>query len=118
MKYWAWKSIVAAIAFLGVLSIVSGTHRAESLDAVASQTIPADATPTVEIATKDFVRAEINGVRAEINGVRAEISQSESRLIRWMIGTGIGIAAVVIGAMHYVRPRTGDEGATRKKRSG
>ena len=29
-----------------------------------------------ELATKEFVRAEINGVRAEINEVRAEIRQN------------------------------------------
>ncbi len=91
MENWRWKASVAAITLLGVLATLYGTLRAESLDAVSAQAIPADTTPTVEIATKDFVRAEINAVRLEI-------SETETRLIKWMVGTGIGIALVVIGA--------------------
>ena len=42
-------------------------------------------------ATQDFVRAEINAVRLEIR-------ETETRLIKWMVGTAISIALVVIGA--------------------
>ncbi len=86
-----WKAIFGAMALFGVLAALYGASGAESLDAAASQTIPTDTTPTVEIATKDFVRAEINAVRLEIR-------ETETRLIKWMVGTAISIALVVIGA--------------------
>ena len=86
-----WKAIFGAMALFGVLAALYGALGAESLDAAASQTIPTDTTPTVEIATKDFVRAEINAVRLEIR-------ETETRLIKWMVGTAISIALVVIGA--------------------
>ncbi len=41
-----------------------------------------------ELATKEFVRAEINEVRAEINEVRAEI-QKNSLLLKVLIGISI-----------------------------
>ena len=45
------------------------THKKESLKAELYNELRA------ELATKEFVRAEINGVRAEISDVRAEISE-------------------------------------------
>ena len=41
-----------------------------------------------ELATKEFVRAEINEVRAEINEVRAEIKQN-NLLLKILIGLSI-----------------------------
>jgi len=41
-----------------------------------------------ELATKEFVRAEINEVRAEINEVRAEIKQN-NLLLKVLIGISI-----------------------------
>ncbi len=41
-----------------------------------------------ELATKEFVRAEINEVRAEINEVRAEI-QKNTLLLKVLIGISI-----------------------------
>ena len=48
-----------------------------------------------ELATKEFVRAEINGVRAEISEVRAEISEvraelkQNSLLLKILIGIAV-----------------------------
>ncbi|MDD5319434.1 MAG: hypothetical protein PHD43_02245 [Methylococcales bacterium] len=48
-----------------------------------------------ELATKEFVRAEINGVRAEITEVRAEISEvraevkQNSLLLKILIGIAV-----------------------------
>jgi len=48
-----------------------------------------------ELATKEFVRAEINEVRAEIGGVRAEISdvranlKQNSLLLKILIGIAV-----------------------------
>ena len=45
-----------------------------------------------EIAT---VRDEIGTVRGEIGTVRGEMSKLETRLIRWIVGTGIAVGGLV-----------------------
>jgi uncharacterized coiled-coil DUF342 family protein len=50
------------------------THKKESLKAELYNELRA------ELATKEFVRAEINGVRAEISEVRAEISEVRTEI--------------------------------------
>ena len=50
------------------------THKKESLKAELYNEL------RTELATKEFVRAEINGVRAEISEVRAEISQVRAEI--------------------------------------
>ena len=56
-----------------------------------------------ELATKDFVRAEISEVRAEIANVRTElkteISEVKNSLIKWVIG--VGISAVIISTTSF-----------------
>ena len=52
-----------------------------------------------ELATKEFVRAEINEVRAEINEVRAEI-QKNNLLLKILIG--ISIFALTIFNPNFV----------------
>ncbi len=65
------------------------THRKESLKAELYNELRA------ELATKEFVRAEINGVRAEISDVRAEISdvrsevKQNSLLLKILIGIAV-----------------------------
>nr|WP_317381156.1 hypothetical protein [uncultured Helicobacter sp.] len=59
-----------------------------------------------ELATKDFVKAEISQVRAEISQVRAEISQvraeiaeAKSDIIKWLVGfqiATVGLAVAII----------------------
>ena len=58
-----------------------------------------------ELATKDFVRAEIAEVRAEIAEVRTEIAEVRTEiaevknsLIKWIIGVGISASVVCIAS--------------------
>ncbi|WP_300674736.1 hypothetical protein [Helicobacter sp. UBA3407] len=62
-----------------------------------------------ELATKDFVRAEINQVRTEIAeakqelkleiaGVRTEMSESQKKQMWLIVSTGVMSAVVIIGA--------------------
>ena len=50
------------------------THKKEAIKAELYNEL------RTELATKEFVRAEINGVRAEISEVRAEISQVRAEI--------------------------------------
>ena len=67
-----------------------------------------------DVATKEFVRNQINILRGElserinevegklserINGVEVKISAAETRIIRWMIGTMLGVGGLVIAAL-------------------
>lgn len=52
-----------------------------------------------ELATKDFVRAEIQKVRVEIQEVRAEIHISKIDTIKWIIGSQVAIASLVIAIL-------------------
>ncbi len=52
-----------------------------------------------ELATKEFVRAEINDVRAEINDVRAEI-QKNNLLLKVLIG--ISLFAITLFNPNFV----------------
>ena len=49
-----------------------------------------------ELATKEFVRAEINGVRGEISELRAEMHQLGNRLFIGLSGVVIGVAGIVL----------------------
>ena len=52
-----------------------------------------------ELATKDFVKAEISQVRAEISQVRAEIAEAKSDIIKWLVGfqiATVGLAVAII----------------------
>ena len=41
------------------------------------------------------VKTEIAGVKTEIAGVRGETSGLETRLLRWIVGTGIAVGGLV-----------------------
>ena len=58
------------------------THRKESLKAELYNEL------RTELATKEFVRAEINGVRAEISELRAEVKQN-SLLLKILIAIAV-----------------------------
>ena len=52
-----------------------------------------------DVATKEFVRNEISAVRGEISAVRGEISAAETRIIRWTVGTTLGVGGLIIAAL-------------------
>ena len=52
-----------------------------------------------DIATKDFVRAEIAGARTEVAGVRTEMASMKAEIIRWNIATMLVFAGLVIAAI-------------------
>lgn len=52
-----------------------------------------------DVATKDFVHAEISAVRAEI---RAEISELEARLVRWIVGTVFAASGLLFAALRFI----------------
>ncbi len=45
-----------------------------------------------DVATKEFVRNEISAVRGEI-------SAAETRIIRWTVGTTLGVGGLIIAAL-------------------
>lgn len=52
-----------------------------------------------DVATNEFVRNEISVVRGEISVVRGEISAADTRIIRWTVGTTLGVGALIIAAL-------------------
>ena len=66
-------------------------HRAEQRTEIAEHR----AEQRTEIAG---VRTEIAGLDAKLADVRAEISRSESRIIKWMVGTVLTGAGIVTAA--------------------
>ena len=48
------------------------------------------------------VREEISAVRGEISAVRGEISAAETRIIRWMIGTMLGVGGLIIALLVFI----------------
>jgi len=52
-----------------------------------------------DIATKDFVRAEIAGVHTEMAELRTEMSAMKADIIRWNIATMLVFAGLVIAAI-------------------
>lgn len=51
-----------------------------------------------ELASK----AELAGVRTEIADARGDVARLEARLIKWVVGTAVAVAAVVIGALSAI----------------
>ncbi len=48
-----------------------------------------------DVATKEFVRSELNALRGELS---SEISTVEARLLRWMVGLIFTAISIVIAA--------------------
>ena len=64
----------------------SGFER-EQAEAIANVVADVAKSEHGDLASKEFVRSQISAVRAEI-------SKLETRLIRWIVGTGIGTAGL------------------------
>ncbi len=52
-----------------------------------------------DVASKDFVRAEIGAVRAEIGELRADLTEQNNALLRWIMGLGFGAIAGVLAQL-------------------
>ena len=48
-----------------------------------------------DVATKDFVHAEISAVRAEISAL-------EARLVRWIVGTVFAASGLLFAALRFI----------------
>lgn len=77
-----------------------------------------------DVATKEFVRNQMNiirgelserinevegklserigGVGGEISALLGEISAAETRIIRWMIGTMLGVGGLIIAVLVFI----------------
>ena len=112
-------------------SLSKSGFKREQAEAIANVVADAAKNERGDLATKDFVRSQINVVRGEISDLRGEmhtlhgdtsakisdlrgdmntlrgdtnakisdlrgeISRLETRLIRWVVGTGIAVGALV-----------------------
>ena len=72
----------------------SGGKR-EQAEAIADVVTDAVDQQYGELATKDFVRSQISIVRGEISAQDAKMSALETRLVRWIVATGL----VVVGLL-------------------
>ena len=49
----------------------------------------------------DEIKREVGDLKGQIGEIRAEIAQSSIRSTRWMIGTAIGLAGVIIAYLQF-----------------
>ncbi len=94
---------------INTLSIASDLSKAGIEKSHAEAIANAIGTSQEDLATKDFVRAEISAVRAEISSVRAEISSVrgemsalETRLVRWIVGTVFAASGLLFAALRFI----------------
>ena len=101
-------------------SLSKSGFKREQAEAIANVVADAAKKERGDLATKDFVRSQINIVRGEISdlrgdmntlqgdtnakisAVRGEISRLGTRLIRWVVGTGIAVGALAGTAVTIV----------------
>ena len=87
---------------VNTLSIASDLSEAGIEKPHAEAIANAIGTRQEDVATKDFVRAEISTVRAEISTVRTEMSALETRLVRWMVGTVFAASGLLFAALRFI----------------
>ena len=98
---------------INTLSIASDLSKAGIERSHAEAIAHAIGTLPEDVATKDFVRAEISGVRAEIRAeigavrteigvVRTEMSALEARLVRWVVGTVFAASGLLFAALRFI----------------
>ncbi len=87
---------------INTLSIASDLSRAGIAKSHAEAIANAIGTSQEDLATKDFVRAEISTVRAEISSVRGEMSALETRLVRWIVGTVFAASGLLFAALQLM----------------
>lgn len=90
----------------------------EQAETIASVVADAVDRQNGNLATKDFVHGEIKSVRGEVSDLRGEVSDLraemkindsaldakisalEARLIRWVVGTGIGLGIFQLASQY------------------
>lgn len=94
------------------------SHKASS-DPLSAQELKSRAIDEIrsELATKDFVRAEIaeaketlraeiaetkEALRAEIAEVRQEISRAKVDILKWVFGLQASTIVIILGAMKFI----------------
>lgn len=83
------------------------SHKASS-DSLSVQELKSRAIDEIrsELATKDFVRAEIaeakEALRAEIAEVRSEIARTKVEILKWVFGLQAGTIVIILGAMKFI----------------
>lgn len=91
---------------INTLSIASDLSKAGIERSHAEAIANAIGTRQRDVATKDFVRAEISGVRAEIRAeigaVRTEMGALETRLVRWVVGTVFAASGLLFAALRFI----------------
>jgi len=98
---------------INTLSIASDLSEAGIERSHAEAIAHAIGTLPEDIATKDFVRAEIGALRAEmrtetgairteIGTVRTEMNALEARLVRWVVGTVFAASGLLFAALRFI----------------
>ncbi len=95
------KNMIDTLSIARKLSS-SGVKR-EQAEAIADVVADAVDQQYGELATKDFVRNQISTVRGEISDLRGDmntqISALETRLVRWIVATGLVVVGLLITAV-------------------
>lgn len=80
---------------INTLSIASDLSEAGIERSHAEAIAHAIGTLPEDVATKDFVRAEISAVRTEMSAL-------EARLVRWIVGTVFAASGLLFAALRFI----------------
>ena len=54
------------------------------------------------LATKQDLEASTTDMVKEIGGVKVDVAEMEAKLIKWTIGTGMGVCGIIIAIFKYI----------------
>ena len=85
---------------------LAAEHDAAALDvetlATKSDLAAVEAALKTDVAA---VKSDVAGLEARLKSdLRAEISAHETRLVKWMVGVGVGVAGLVVAALRLLGP--------------
>ena len=63
-------------------------------------------------AVESSLKSDVAGVKSDMAAlearlkaeIRAEINAQETRLVKWMVGVGVGVAGLVVAALRLLGP--------------
>ena len=80
--------------------LVESGFKREQAEAIAHVVADVAKNERVDLASKDFVRNQFNTVRTELSALRGtmntELSRLETRLMRWIVGTGMRLEVLLV----------------------